>query len=486
MKKASVTIFATLSMVLVMSVLFSLLEGMRFQEMRRISKLQTELALESFFANYHSNLWKEYDLLGSEETTILAQLTEGGNARNIASEYGLNLFQTQVKSVECEATTRITDGEGRAYVHAVSSYMEDQILYETIKDLYNQYEAIKLLTKSGEINLSKIDEALQQVQLIQSQVQREKSSETESLEAETEGRKDANFSQIENPLEAIKDLQKVGILELVISDSSMLSDKEIMQAGRVSKRKLETGKQAQVTDVEWIDRVLFQQYLLSHFSNFRNLRENTCLSYELEYILNGNHNDIENLKAVVQQLLGVREIINFLYLLSDVQAQEEAGLLALTLVGATVNPVVIETVKIGILTAWAFGESILDVRALLSGKKIPLLKSKATWTLAISDFAHVGQKDFMSKESAVGITYENYLGILLLFQKEETLAMHAMDIQEITMRNKYKELDFRMDHLCIQAEVSMTYIYRPMFLIFQTLPFSWVEEIPTKAKFSYY
>lgn len=49
--------------------------------------------------------------------------------------------------------------------------------------------------------------------------------------------------------------------------------------------------------------------------------------------------------------------------------------------GITLTPEVIEGVEKGILAAWAFCESVLDLRALLDGDKIPLIKgSDTSWT----------------------------------------------------------------------------------------------------------
>lgn len=479
MRKGSITIFATLSMVLVLAVLFALLEGMRFQEIRRISQSQTELSLESFFAKYETDLWKKYHLLGSDDTMMLELIKESASAREKATEYGLNLFQTQVKDIQINSTTRITDGGGVAFIHAVSSYMETQVLYETLKSIYNQYEAIRSLIQSGEINRSSIEEALENIQSLQSQMQAQNGSDSTAIESETEDENINQTLQVENPLETIKNLQKMGVLELLISDTSVLSKKQIQEKALVSNRELQKGNNPSIQETDWLDKVLFQQYLLSYFSNYCDSKENTSLSYELEYILNGKFQDIENLKLVAQQLIGIREVLNFLYLMSNVKAQEEAGLLAIALVGASVNPVIIETIKIGILTAWAFGESILDVRALLHGKKIPLIKSNDTWTLALADLGAIVQTNLMSKESAVGISYTDYLGILIFFQNENNQAMHAMDLQES---------GFQMDKLCIQADVTVTYTYHPIFDFFQTIPITFIEnrEIHTNTEFSYY
>ena len=51
--KGSVTVFSLLSLLLVTAALFALLEGTRYQEIRRFANLQTDTALESAFSNYN-------------------------------------------------------------------------------------------------------------------------------------------------------------------------------------------------------------------------------------------------------------------------------------------------------------------------------------------------------------------------------------------------------------------------------------------------
>lgn len=468
MRKGSITIFSSLSLLLVVAVLFSLLEGTRFQEMKRISQLQTELAVESFFAEYNSNLWERYHLLGSDGTEIRDRLLQSGNARQITDGVGLNLLQTTVKDVNIEGYTLITDGEGAAFVYAVSSYMENHLLYETAKSIYNQYEAMKQVAESSDLDMTKIDEALESIEAVQNTQK-------------------ARRTIVTNPMHEVKNLQQAGILELVIQDCSQLSKTQIDVTGLVSNRVLKTGQNAIVPTTQWEDSILFQQYLLSYFSNYLNSNEGTYLSYEIEYLIGGKSSDIENLKEVVQQLLILRELANFLYLMSDVEKKEEARLLALTLAGATVNPIIIETVRMGILTAWAFGESVLDVRALLCGKKIPLLKSKELWTTNLIDLGMIGQDYQMAKESSWGLSYEQYLGILLLFRQETQNAMRAMDIQEITIRNKDNLSNFKMDTLLIETRISLEYDYHPIFVLFQAdeLYSPWKSYIKTKAEYSY-
>lgn len=473
MRKGSITIFSVLAMMLTASVLFTLIEAARFQELKRVSELQTELAVESVFANYNKSLWENYHLLGCDYTEAETILIESGNGRLEANKNGLNLLVSSVDDANITGYTLLTDGEGAAYIKTVSSYMKENFLYETAKDIYNQYEVLKSIKDSGQMDLANIEVAIQSLSSLQEEaasMEREESLETTEVKNEdsTKVSNETTSYVGENPLEEVKELQNLGILELVVENSTQISQKEIGEEV-VSQRELLQGKNASFEQVEWLDKVLLQQYLLSYLNNYCEDREQDTLCYELEYIIGGKSSDAENLKVVVTQLLGIREITNFLYLTADATKVEEAGILAMALAGASANPLVIEAVKVGLLTAWAFGESVLDVRALLQGKKIPLLKNAETWTLELTSISGISDSYVSAKNCEWGFSYKDYVGILLLFQKETTLAMRSMDVQEMVIRSYDGEEDFRMDELMVGTEVEMTYTGKPLFLSLSTV-----------------
>ena len=44
----------------------------------------------------------------------------------------------------------------------------------------------------------------------------------------------------------------------------------------------------------------------------------------------------------------------------------------------------------GILLAWAYGEAIMDIRTLISGGKVPLVKNAEDWKLSLSGLMQLG------------------------------------------------------------------------------------------------
>lgn len=497
-QKGSITIFALLAMLLVMTTLFSFLECSRYHDLKRLAVLQTESAIESAFANYSSYLWDYYHLLGCNLSQMEPVITEIGNSRYDETTGRSNLLLFTINNINIQAHTRLTDGEGTAYIHAISKYMKTHILYDAAKEIFNRYEAVKNIKENSMWDILNMDVALEQLNTAKEQIQKQDTTienadvqNSEDIEDSKEmsdavavGSSKESDGQIINPLEVMKQLQKNGILELVLEDTANLSEKQILLENAVSNRKLIAGNQ-EIEETEWIDTIFLQQYLLDVMSNFCEKKDGHSLFYEAEYLIGGMEYDYENLKVVAAELMLIREAANFLYLMSDTEKVEEAGALAATLVGISGNTILIEAVKVGILTAWAFGESILDVRALLQNKRIPLLKNKNIWTLELDNIEELSKGYMTAKEGEQGLCYEEYLGILLLFQSEKKLAMRGMDMQEITLQELYQNPNLYLDEFITNVEIKAVYEYRPIFYSFYDIFQRWDYAITVVQNYGY-
>lgn len=484
MKKGSITIFSLLSMILIASTLFALLEAGRFYEIRRMAQIQTQVALESVFAEYNTYLWEEYHLLVCKQAEVANDLETFGNARIIEDGIGTNFYQFQVEQTNLEEYTRLTDGDGKALIHAVAGYMEKYVLYETAKSIYNQYEGINEIKNNSDFDFSDIEKALEELKNSDDSVSTTKNID-EALETkENEGYREKFQYESNNPLEAIQRIKKIGLLSLVIKDTNQLSEGKIDTVNRLSDRQLPEDSNSILEEIDWYDRVLFQQYLLTYMSNYTEEKEH-ALKYELEYLLAGKGTEIENLKSTVNMLLSLREAANFLYLSNNPVKVEQARLLAVSIVGATLNPVLVGLVKTAILAAWAFAESVLDIRTLLSGGKIALLKSDTSWTMDLDSITTINEGYAMAKDCSSGLSYKEYLGILLLLQQETEMAKRAMDVQEFTLWNRYNDTSIRLEEWILDVKASVTYRYEPVFFsIHKVLP-SWKYEVTTCEEFKY-
>ncbi len=485
--RGSISIFGVLVLVLVAECLLVLIEGARLEIVKQSARLQSELAVEGAFANYCSILWEEYHLLGNDISDMESLIVSGANGRTSEFEWRKNLLEFDLKTLDIKGYTLLTDGGGMAYKNVVSDYMKDNILYEAAKTIYGQYEVIQDILNSDESDLEDIDTALESIGSVNESVSSKRIAARGGMSDQSVANDGVSAIEGIRILEDITKLQNTGILELLIDNTKNLSGKSFDRSRSVSERTLAKGKNYQIGESEWLDRVLLQQYTLTYLSAYGNEKEDRALSYEIEYLIGGKKSDIENLRIVAERLLLIRLAANMLYLLNDSAKVEEAKVLALVIAVACQNPELTELIQAALLTAWGFGESIMDLRGILQGKRIPLLKSDETWTLQLTQIGEIMEGSFTAKESETGLTYSDYLGVLLLFSKDTTIAMRSMDMQEATIRSQSGDTDFGMDQLIIQTDVVMTYEYKPIFQFFDSLSVEadWNQEIKQTVDYRY-
>jgi hypothetical protein len=494
--RGSLTIFAVLSIVLIAAFLFVLLEAGRTQQIRKVAQMNTESVLESVFANYERPMWENYQLLvldngSTEEQGAFAawewyvKTLSEENVSVGGGNYGKNYLKMGVEDVRFEEYRLITDDDGMTYITAGSQYMKEHLAESVIDRLISEYQSLKNMNASEKSDASAItradqavEEAKRQEESSEKETSGEEDKQTESEEEtmetedngmESEDEEDGSEAEdlgqaetVENPLQIVKDLWNSGVLKLVLKDTGSVSDAEESMSNTVSKRTLKKGNMQTAVQAEFSDYVMFSQYLLEHFACYTQGHAAGKLQYELEYLLCGKEKDADNLCGAVERLLAVREAANLIALAGNPQKQEIAYSAALTLVGVTANPAIIYAVKSGLLSAWALTESILDVRTLLSGGKIAVIKSDSQWT---TDLLHLGNS-FGTFEKAVncsnGLSYQQYLGFLLTVNVKKS-AYRAMDLQEAAIRGMEGYGEFFMDNMVTDAELSVDYCYRSIF-----------------------
>lgn len=162
--------------------------------------------------------------------------------------------------------------------------------------------------------------------------------------------------------------------------------------------------------------------------------------------------DEDNLSGAVTRLLAVREGLNLLHILSDSQKRAEARNLAVLITGAAgMTPLVLLTAFF-VMSVWALGEAVMDLRGLLEGKKVPVLKDREDWSLNLDGLLSMGSRgDVQSGGGDRGLSYLSWLKVLLLMEDVIQQEYRMMDIIQMNMR---KEQDsFRMRRGVYQAKI---------------------------------
>jgi len=216
-------------------------------------------------------------------------------------------------------------------------------------------------------------------------------------------------------------------------------------------------------DTGVMDRMYLQYYIQKYFSNYveksQKGPEEPVLSYEMEYILGGKQSDSQNLEKVVYELLAIREAMNFATIMQDAEKKSLALGIATAVVGFTGLLPLIKAVQVGILLAWSFVESVLDLRTLLDGGKVPLLKKTTQWNSDLEKCREDIESNSKSRETEEGLSYTNYLQILLFLLSEKTISYRCMDLME---RNE----QIKMDYMVEAVKAVFTYEAKPLFWSF--------------------
>jgi hypothetical protein len=273
----------------------------------------------------------------------------------------------------------------------------------------------------------------------------------------------------ENPIEIIKELKKKDLLSLVLPAGAQVSVRTITLGERLEHRSLQQGNMDGQDSGDWYETILYQEFLQSHFSNYTKQADaSAALAYEQEYILGGKGSDRENLKYAVEQLLMIREGVNFIYLQTDAVKKGEAYELATALATAFAVPALIPALAQGILAAWAYAESILDVRTLLSGGKIPWIKTSASWSSSLSNFGELLAGTATASESDTGEDYSSYVQKLLYLKAKKLQNYRAMDLMELYARQQ-GNANLRMDDMLLSVQASFTFEAEPLFSTMVTI-----------------
>lgn len=478
MRKGSVTVFLALVLSLMLSLVCTSVESVRMAAARTQILGSLDVGLYSLFGQYDSTLLKEYDL-------FLLDGSCGGSTLNMAGIYdNMKFYMEPVLKQNSQKLSIVqggfsgyrlaTDEDGEAFYHQVVQYMKETLGSQGIQLLLNKMKDRQKKTEEAEVSgnqaeqgkmlesyESEMDSAARNSQAAQEKAQQEHSTESQG-EVFGSGPGDSGggsgFSSnadqnVANPVTVIQRIRKMGILQLVLPPGRSVSDKKISKKTLVSGRTLQQGfgfAETLKKDTSYTSQLLFQQYLMDKLGNFRRPSSHG-LRYQVEYILEGKDNDLDNLKAVAGKLLIIREGVNFAHLLSEPGKRSQAAALAAAIAATFLIPPAASVIEKAVLLCWAFGESILDVRELLDGGKIPLVKSAGEWQLSLENLSNLlDSLDTRRRSVENGMSYEDYLQVLLMSKSKSMKLKRGMDMVELGIRSMPQRERFRLD-CCITA-----------------------------------
>lgn len=436
MEKGEVTAYLSLIFILLVSFVGGIMEAASVQMAKNYRRADMNRAIESVFAEYQKELLEEYGIFALEGSYESGSYSEE-TIKNRLDFYGAQGIRQSVSRIEF-----LTDHGAEAFCGQVEAYMKHKYGLNLLQDKIGMTDVWK--QQEEQAKDCEKDEIKQQKEL-------------SGLLQENEGRLPAE----ENPIEHVEQLKKSSLLDLIMPKDKPVSQKTIDLGDTLSFRELNCGY-GDFSDVAeeggTLTSLILGEYLLEQFSNGAGEPGAGALDYQLEYILAGKGSDRENLEAVAGKLILLRFVPNYMHLQGSSTKKAEAEALALTLCSLLAVPAITEAAAQVILLAWAYGESLMDMRSLLRGNKVPLVKTDDSWQLSLSGLMKLGQEGDLNdgKDTQGGLPYKEYLRILLFLEKKETTAMRALDMIEQNLRTEHGLAFFKADQCISKIEVKST------------------------------
>ena len=454
------TVFLTLILTVMLSFSMTLIVSAGENTRRFAAECVTDIGMNSILAEYHRELLEQYNVFFTDisyGTQVIAYENMTEHLKNYINHnlQGDDLFVQGVYGnlIHMELDNIAVNG-------ALSACEEGGIsLRRQAVDAIKQDVGITYLEKTGEWLATLQSSGIMDINLL------EKQKEAEKKVVELTGKKMGTLFEEEEQEDSAVTFYEAGILNLV-ADREELSSREITLSQYASHRvHFESGGLSvpeSYADDFW-DELFFHEYLMSYTGHYGEENSGSAyekkfgLEYETEYLLAGKAKDIDNLKAVAGQILAIRGGANLIALMQDEGKKQYVQILAFSMASLLGIPEAEEVLEELLKIIWAMAEALYDVTILLQGGRIPVIKQPEEWHYSMENALNFVRPETGQTKITNGLSYEDYLRILLCFHGKEELTMRMADVMEMNIRNTPGNENFCMDGCFESFRVQIVY-----------------------------
>lgn len=468
-QKGQTTILFTIMMSILFIFTLTALEVERVYTSKVKLRSVVHSAQVSIMADYNEDLFEKYHLLfidptyGTESAAALEEKMKDYlevSLNGESCEDG-NLYQYTIDEIAVVDLSNILDEN--------MELLKKQIVeYEKMTGVKKRAEKVfeEIKNKDSKIKDAATETEINGVEITSNEKDEEVSNQEDNVE-------------VEDPRETLKNSLGNGILSFVLPTDKMISNEDyhfMTPPSKIYKEEKEEEKNNEFQDISFLKSFINKQadedeigffekrmatldYYDYHFSNIVESNDKKKIRSEAEYILKGKNSDSDNVKAVVNDILWMRMPINYAYLLTDTMKKSEALSVATGICIATNTEPLIEVVKYLLLGCWAYGESLYEMKLLLSGSEVPYVKTKENW---YTDLKTPGCGE---SKKVKGLKYDDYLMILLARKSEKKMNLcyaRMLDLIEYNLQtnNPNFEIEKCVGKLTIQGKIKMN----PLFI----------------------
>ncbi len=469
------TVWLTMVIAALLPLFLTLVEGARSGGIRLESEIAMDVAMNSCFAEYHRELFRKYHLLAIDCSYGSDQASTSRTAQHLQSYLAGNLDTGDValsgllyrdflgikeKEATVDGVVFLTDGEGEVFRRRAAESVQYDTGVAELQSLMGLFQSAERSSLFGGQTADTISAILADLD-----PERPVISEILTLSGAGDSQKKQSLLK-----KLFPERKTLGFLDHLIEDDENLSQRELVSADlvgeRIRKGRVNLGNM-RLAEKEGLEAsmepFLFLFYLQKHFSSFTDRDQGDALAYQMEYLLAGKDSDMANLKKVLTELVILRSCLDYSALHSDPKLRGEAEALALLISIAILNPEAEGGIREALMLIWGIAEGYHDVRILLDGGKVPLLKENDNWYYGNLKNMIFGS-DTGKSSTDRGMDYEQYLLGLLLMGNRQEETLRAMNLVEAEVRrtpgNGRFRLDACIDTMKASATVESCYGYR--------------------------
>lgn len=468
--RGQTTIFFTLIISILMLFTFTALEVGRIYLSRVKAAAVVQSARLSIMADYNRELFERYHLLfmdasyGTESEAVLEQKMEDYIVYSLNEENG-KIYQFAIDELAVLETDNILDEDMKLLKEQIAEYESTAGIIHRAKET-----AKKIAGKSIDTSPAAQETETNGVELPQN----------ENTSSDT-GSENSTETKPEDPRNTLTQALKLGILSFLKPADMDISTESFdfsSSPSAIYSEQAEKQRDNSFQDIEFLkhflkestkdqnsngllEKAAFLDYTDYHFSNGVNPKKDSVMKCETEYILKGKNNDFDNLQSVLNEIVWLRMPVNYAYLLTDTEKKSEALTLAAAICTATGTEGLIEIVKYLLLGCWAYGETLSEMKTLLSGGEIPYIKTADTWRTDLKNLT----ASTLADSKTTGMNYEDYLLILLAKKTGKKLNIcyaRMLDVMELNLQKNDEHFTFEhcIGGLRVQGKINVN----PMFI----------------------
>ena len=442
MKKASLTVFLSLTLSIFLSFCLILIE-IAIQNQQRIRfQSSVDVGMDSVLGEYSVALYEQYGLF-YVDTSYLHAASSIENMENQLQFYLKKNMQTHVENYEA------TWGNLLLTESTITSF--ETAAAENGASLRNQ--AAWFVQNNGESNFSE-SEVREAVQAFRGEHCEDMIAEWEALMGQILAMELPEIKNekgeweevpLENPADWVYELSKSDFLFLCEAELESIEADGVNLDALLSHRGMQNSQSYQR---EFEDEPeLFLRYLATKMGSYQDGRQHRVLSCQMEYLLAGGDSDLKNLEETVRQMFLWRMYDNQRMAFQDNTLYGEAMTCAEELMAVQLKPEFREPVIKSILYACAFLESVSDMKILLHGGNVPLRKTGHAMSVN-----NVKNGTVYTGDGQEGLSYRQYVEGMLYLEDLQRITIRAMDLMEMDIRrntrNDFFSMDFCVERFC--------------------------------------